>query len=144
MKEPIDLLLAKGKKHLTKAEIEQRREEEVKVPFTDVAPPDFFSDTQKKEFMSIAEKLLAIGIFTELDEDCLTRYILAKNLYLKYTSALTGLLGKRNYSEISKMQTLQDKAFKQCQSCARDLGMTITSRCKLVVPNNDGDEDEEL
>lgn len=144
LREPINLILAKGKKHLTKAEIEQRREEEVKVPFTDVAPPEFFSDTQKREFMEIADKLLAIGIFTELDEDCLTRYILAKNLYLKYTSTLTTLLNKKNYSEIAKMQTLQDKAFKQCQSCARDLGMTITSRCKLVIPSGDGEDDEEL
>lgn len=28
----------------------------------------------------------------------------------------------------------QDRAFKQCRQCAVDLGMTISSRCKLVVP----------
>ena len=30
--------------------------------------------------------------------------------------------------------TLQDKSFKQCRACANDLGLTITSRCKLILP----------
>ena len=143
-KEPINLIIAKGKKHLTKAEIEKRREEEVKVPFTNVQPPEYLSESQKKEFNDYAEKLLAIGIFTELDVDCLTRYVLAKNMYLKYTSLLTGMIKKDNVDELGKVQTLQDKAFKQCQSCARDLGLTITSRCKLVVPQGEDDGDYEL
>ena len=141
-KEPIDLIIAKGKKHLTKAEIDERREQEVSVPFKNVEAPDFFSEAQRKEFDEYAEKLLSIGIFTELDVDCLTRYILAKNLYLKYTSLLTGMINKKNVADIGKVQSLQDKAFKQCQQCARDLGLTISSRCKLVIPQTDSDNDE--
>ena len=143
-REPINLIIAKGKKHLTQGEIRQRREQEIEVPFTDVKPPDYFNESQKREFMDIAEKLLAINIFTELDVDCLSRYILAKGLYLKYTSALTSLIKSRKISDIAKMQALQDKAFKQCQSCARDLGLTITSRCKLSIPQVEDDEDLEL
>ena len=30
----------------------------------------------------------------------------------------------------------QDKAFKQCRAAASDLGLTITSRAKLVVPES--------
>ena len=29
---------------------------------------------------------------------------------------------------------LQEKYFKQARACANDLGLTITSRCRLVVP----------
>ena len=29
---------------------------------------------------------------------------------------------------------LQEKYFNQARSCANDMGMTITSRCKLVLP----------
>ena len=85
-----------------------------------------------------------IGIFTELDEDCLARYILSKNLYLQYTSLLTSLIRKRDTKEMSKIQSLQDRAFRQCSSCARDLGLTISSRCKLTIPNAENEEDFEL
>lgn len=143
-KEPIDLIIAKGKKHLTKSEIEQRRSEEIDVPFKDVEPPDYLSESQKREFNEYAEKLVAIGIFTELDEDCLARYVLSKNLYLRYTSLLSSMMSKKNVAEMGKVQQLQDKAFRQCTTCARDLGLTITSRCKLVIPKVEDDEEFEL
>ena len=142
-REPIDLIIAKGRKHLTKKEIEERRSQEIDVPFKEVSAPEYLSEAQKKEFDAYADKLLKIGIFTELDEDCLARYILSKNLYLQYTSLLTSLIRKRDMSDLAKIQSLQDRAFRQCQTCANSLGLTITSRCKLVVPNND-EEDFEL
>ena len=46
--------------------------------------------------------------------------------------------------DINKMQNMQDKVFKQCQSSARDLGLTISSRCKLIVPKLEEDDDDEL
>lgn len=38
-KQPIAVIQAKGKKHLTKKEIEEREAQEIKVPFTNVKPP---------------------------------------------------------------------------------------------------------
>ena len=35
---------------------------------------------------------------------------------------------------------LQDKFFKQARSAAGDLGLTITSRCRLVLPKNKQEE----
>lgn len=126
-------------------EIERRRAEEIHVPFTDVRPPEYLKGKKaQQEFNDYAEKLLAIGIFTELDVDCLARYILSKALYLEYTSLLTRLIKQGDTERAGKVQTMQDKAFKQCQSCARDLGLTITSRCKLTIPQTDNDEDYEL
>ncbi len=29
---------------------------------------------------------------------------------------------------------IQDRYFKQARACANDMGLTITSRCRLVVP----------
>lgn len=140
--EPIDLIIAKGKKHLTKNEIEERREKELKVPFTDVEAPEYLSAAQKKKFDGIAEKLLSLNIMTELDVDCLARYVLAHDMYLAYTSAVTKLIKANDLVLLKDMQNLQDKAFKQAQSAARDLGLTITSRCKIVIPPPPEDEDE--
>lgn len=153
-KEPIQLIKAKGKKHLTKEEIEKRENEELKVDLVEVKPPPYLTtQTEKKIFIDIASKLLKIGIMTELDEDCLARYIIARKLYIDYTKMLKKYISKINKNDIevdigdiNKIQNMQDKAFKQCQSSARDLGLTISSRCKLIIPQSikEDDEDEDL
>ena len=154
-REPIDLIIAKGKKNLTKAEIEERRAQEIDVPFTDIQPPSFLPKTFHKEFYEISGKLKAIGIMTELDTVSLAQYLIAKQNYMSYTAMLLKII-KRNSSpdkdylneddvvENTKIQALQDRALRQCQTCARDLGLTITSRCRIVVPQPPADEDDEL
>ena len=133
-RQPIELIKAKGKKHLTKAEIKLREKSELKVDLKDVTIPDYLPTKLKKEFESVASKLLKIGIMTELDEDCLARYLLSKQSYLLYTSMLNKAITKNNLNEMEKLTTMQDKAFKQCRACANDLGLTIGARCKLVMP----------
>lgn len=144
-REPIDLIKAKGRKHLTKAEYEERKEQELYVPFKDVKPPEYLQGAKSIEkFNYYADMLLKIGIFTELDVDCLARYIMGEQLYLQYTNLLIRLIKSNNFDELGKIQGLQDRAFRQCQQCARDMGLTISSRAKLVVPQTDEGEDFEL
>ncbi|MGN7308777.1 P27 family phage terminase small subunit, partial [Bacillus subtilis] len=38
----------------------------------------------------------------------------------------------------------QDKFFKQCRQAASDLGLTISSRCKLVVPKKEEKEPSDV
>lgn len=144
-KQPIDLIIAKGKKHLTKQEIKERRDSELKVDFTDVTPPDYLSLDQQKEFIRIANMLLEIGIMSELDEDCLAHYIIANSNYILYTKKIRTLnkkllnakrvdVKRKTESEIDTYLVYQDRALKQCRACANDLGLSISSRCKLVMP----------
>lgn len=135
-KEPIDLLVAKGKKHLTKTEIKERKSTEIIVPFLDVTPPKYLAAKQKEEFNDIAHKLLEIGIMTELDEDSLARYLISKKCYTKITKKLNMAMSskKMDLEMIEKLTSLQDKFFKQCRSSAGDLGLSISSRCKLIMP----------
>lgn len=144
-REPIDLIKAKGKKHLTQAEYEERKEQELEVPFMDIKPPEYLQGQKPIEkFNYYADMLLKLGIFTELDVDCLARYIMGEQLYLQYTNLLIRLIKSNNFDELGKIQGLQDRAFRQCQQCARDLGLTISARCKLVVPQTDEGEDIDL
>lgn len=136
-RQPIELVVAKGKKNLTKAEIEQRRAEEIKVPFTDVQPPSYLNESLREEFMEIAYQLLQLKIMTELDEDTLARYLIAKQQYLQITSQLNKAMAQQDLDSMVKLQNMQDKAFKQCRSGASDLGLTITSRARLVVPQTE-------
>ena len=72
-REPIDLVLAKGKKHLTKAEIKERRNSEIKVPHDKVKPPEYLNKSQKKQFDEISKGLIDLKIMTNLDCDALAR-----------------------------------------------------------------------
>lgn len=144
-REPVDLIKAKGRKHLTKQEYEDRKAAELDVPFMDIKPPEYIKgEKQIAKFNYYADMLKKIGIFTELDVDVLARYIMGEQIYLQYTALLVKYSKVNDLDKLAKIQTLQDRAFRQCQQCARDLGLTITSRCKLVVPQVDDDEDFEL
>lgn len=144
-RQPIDLIIAKGKKHLTKAEIEERRKTEIHTDYINVKPPDYLDEKQKEEFYRIAEILLDIGIITELDEDCLAHYLISNSNYVEYTKTLNKLNAKlKNAKKLEKKKeymsqidlylTYQDRALKQCRACANDLGLSISSRAKLVMP----------
>ena len=133
-RQPIELVEAKGKKHLTKAEKELRRKTELKVDLKDVSIPEYLPKKLKEEFEDIAFKLITIGVMTELDEDCLARYLLSKQSYLQYTNMLAKATRNNKINEMEKLMSMQDKAFKQCRASANDLGLTIASRCKLVMP----------
>lgn len=141
-REPIDLIKAKGKKHLTKSEYEDRKSQELDVPYTNVKAPLYLNAKQKRKFNDFAKKLVELGIMTELDIDCLARYVISHDLYILYTEQITKMLAEGVID--NTMQNLQDKVFRQAQTAARDLGLTITSRCKLVIPTPPDDEDDEL
>lgn len=147
-RQPIDLVVAKGKAHLTKAQIEKRRAEEISIPesMRGIEPPEeLTTKKQQAEFMEIASKLRDIGIWGEIDADCLARYILGKELYAKYTKMLSKLISRGDEEDIaliSRVQIWQDKAFRQCHQCAQALGMTITSRCKIVIPQSQVTDDD--
>lgn len=169
--------LATNKKHFTKAEREQRENEELTVPFTDVEPPDYLTAKQKRDFNEYAEKLVALGIFTELDVDVLAQFCIARELYIGYSKQVKKVLDKANAvhkwsvveelaadtetqedlikllekiirrqrgEDITVLMNLQDKAHKQCLACAKELGLTITSRLKLAMPPPEDDDSDEL
>lgn len=133
-RQPIELLLAKGTKHLTKDEIKQRQETEVK-PITDnIEPPSYLTAKQKREFDKYANQLKKLKIMGETDVDALARYIISLDLYVKLSKQISKASVYTNPDNLDRYLKNQDKMFKQCRASALDLGLTISSRCKLVVP----------
>ena len=59
-RQPTDLVVMNGRKHLTKAEIEARKNAEVTAPCDKVRPPSYLTPEQKKQFRKIAKELLEI------------------------------------------------------------------------------------
>ncbi|UQT53194.2 phage terminase small subunit P27 family [Bacillus velezensis] len=148
-RQPVDLLLVKGKKNLTKQEIEERRAQEVKAPNDKVKAPSYLPKDLKREFKKIADELKNIGIMTNLDVDALARFLFAQKQYLEMTEVLletpiTALVDDDDGNKFevanktySDLLINQDKLFKQCRQASSDLGLTISSRCKLVIPKKD-------
>ena len=141
-KQPIDLLVAKGKSHMGKAEIEDRKARELHVPFTDVHAPEYMSEKQKQEFTRIADMLLALNVFTELDEDCLARYVLEHELYLAQHNEVRKARRSGDSQRLKEAEIMYDKTVRRIRGLASDLGLTPTSRCKLTIPPPPVEDDE--
>ena len=147
-RQPIDLLEAKGKKHLTKKEKEDRKISEV-VPCTDeIIAPAYLTAPEKKQFYLLADQLKKIKIMGETDTEALARYITAQGLYEQAVKDLRKAQKERPkeananiliaWAELlEKLDKRVDRYYKQATSAASKLGLTITDRCRLVVPKSD-------
>ena len=148
-RQPIGLVQANGRKHLTQEEIRQRLATEVQPCTDDIEAPAYLTAAQKKQFNKIAGQLQKIKIMGETDVDALARYITAQSLYEAAVKELRKLAKDRpkdpdaeGYYALLKLwgemtetaDKRQDRYFKQAQTAARDLGLTISSRCRLQVP----------
>lgn len=131
---PIEVVQARGSKHLTKAEILERQAREIK-PITDnIIAPGYLTKKQKNEFYKIADQLEKLKILGETDVDALARYITANDFYINAVKQLRKPDVKNDPDAFEKWSKIQERYFKQCRSSANDLGLSISSRCKLVVP----------
>lgn len=156
-REPINLLEAKGKSHLTKAEIAERRASEPQLCTDGIKAPTYLTATQKKHFTLLASQLETIKIMGETDVDTLARYVVAETNYRAAVKAQRKLdkdepkkddpayLEPADYYRALELwyasqeaaDKRQERYYKQASALARDLGLTISSRCKLVVPKSD-------
>ena len=139
-RQPIELIKAKGNKHLTKKEINDREKSEIKAPCDKITPPSFLSKDQKKKFVLIADQLQEIGIMSNLDCDILSKFVVASDMYEYLTERLFDEETRSDIFELEKVVNLQDKYYKQCLSISKELGLTISSRCKLVMPKKEEKE----
>jgi P27 family predicted phage terminase small subunit len=144
-RQPIELIIANGKKNLSKAEIAERRASEVAPCMDEIVAPEYLTEEQTAHFIKLAEQLKKIKIMGETDCDTLARYVVAESLYEQAVEDLRVAHMQRPQNAdaeelmlwaamIEKMDKRQDRYCKQASTMARDLGLTISSRCKLQVP----------
>lgn len=150
-RQPTKLLIAKGNKHFTKAEIEERLSSEPQPCTDDLTAPSYLTAAERTRFAKIAGQLDKLKVMGETDTETLARYITAQSQYEKVTKELRALLKKSPDSKSDtymaeldawtgaqeRLAKLQDRYFKQAQTAAASLGLTISSRCKLVVPKTE-------
>lgn len=146
-RQPIELVVANGRKHLTKEETEERRQRELKPCTDEITAPSYLTAKQKKDFYKIAGQLEKLKIMGETDCDTLARYITAQGLYEQAVKDLraaqkerpkgdeaTTLAMAKWASMLEQLDKRQERYFNQAQKAAAALGLTISSRCRLVAP----------
>lgn len=133
-RQPLNLILLKGKTHLTKAEIEERREQEIQAPADNVKYPKYLPKELRPEFNRISKALVDIGIFANLDVDALSRFLVAREQYLRATDALRVGDPSDDIIHYERVLRVQDKLFSQVTRASQELGLSINARMKLVVP----------
>lgn len=146
-RQPTDTL----KKHISKAEAAERRAQEFSVPKAEKATPpkwlgcgfpDDVSKALKAEFRKIGKQLIDVGLYTDLDADTLAHYVVARHQWeLAAAQAETFLQAKKGASA-DGWGKVQARYFADARKCAGELGLTLSARCKLVVPEKPAYETE--
>lgn len=165
----VNMSVVGGGKHWTKQEIQDRQNEEVKMPNPKaLTPPQWLSNPAKKLFRKYAKQLLAFpsGIISTLDVGTLARYCDCelsyaeaskhKSVWLEISTrrlealcrldAVAVTKDDRDYVEkaYEEAKTQVDfwagqmvKFEKMARGCATEMGLTVASRCRLVVPKSE-------
>ncbi|MGD6781336.1 phage terminase small subunit P27 family [Sutcliffiella horikoshii] len=151
-KQPLAVIQGKGRSnHITKDEMKKREEQEKALKgFTDnIKIPSYLTKKQKEEFEEIATELIRLNIFSNLDVDALARYIDSRSMYIQLVKEFkkikptektiledgsTKLEANPNYAKLLKAKNI---LYTECRAAASDLGLSITSRLKLVLPKAD-------
>lgn len=134
-RQPTELVAANGRKHLTRAEEDQRRDQEVHAPVPDrVEPPSWLPRKLHDEFRQIGEILRQAGLYAELDRDALGQYFMARERWLRADKLASKAIRDQDEKLARDWTGVQNTYFRQCRQCAEVMGLSISSRCRLVVP----------
>ena len=135
-RQKLAVLEGNGRKHLSKSEKAQRAAQEVELPKPKAMRlPKWLPEEHRKEFRALAKELLDAHMgAAQLDRDTLGRYVVAQAQYAQACKMAGDALAAENAALAETWTKIQDTCFKQARSCANDMGMTITSRCRLVLP----------
>ncbi len=133
---PLAVLEANGKKHLSRAEKADRVAREVAITKPKkISPPRWLPEWLKGDFRKLAKELLEANMGAAgLDRDTIGRYLVAQRQYTAASLRVSDALDAGDVEAVAAWGKEQERCFKQCRSCAVDMGMTITARCRLVMP----------
>ena len=121
--------------HRTDAEIEEKAKREVRAKEP--------KRIQVPEYRQTAKKLVALHIFSDLDYDMLARYFIARAAWQNAQNWANRAIMQGDAKEAGSWTKTANVYFGQCQSCAAALGLSVSARCRLVMPEPPKDEADE-
>ena len=118
-RQPTALVEANGRKHLTQAEADERRDREIYMPPADeVTPPKWLPKRLRPEYCEIGEMLNGAGLYAELDRDVLGQYFLCRERWTKADKKAAAAISKNDEKLAKEWTSIQGAYFKQARQCA--------------------------
>ena len=143
-RQPTDVVEANGKKHLSDREKALREQAEVRPSemIKKLQAPTWLPAQQKKHFASIAQQLIDLmqPNLIRFDAESIGMYCILQAQWLVVTNRLAKEITSANPDAkmLKEWRGQQSSYFSQAHQLAADMGLTITSRCQLVVPKRAG------
>lgn len=144
----INLHLMEGNPNrLTKKEINKRmnHEKRMRAQSDNIAPPDRLNKKQKERFAEIANQLVELEIFDNLNVDALAMYIETYDNYIRVLRSANRMTNQKmdeDFEEYAKRMRVMAQLSDLCRKHANDLGLTISARLKLVIPEKEEEKPE--
>lgn len=143
---PIALHLLEGNKNrMTKEQIEQRLEGEIKPNTDKVKCPYWLDDIAADEWDRIVDELIELGLMTNVDVsalgvycDCYSKYVQATKK-LEETGLTTEFTNKSGATNVvpSPYVNIQNKYGDMLKKYLTEFGLTPSARAKLAIPKKE-------
>ena len=138
---PQNVIEMRDRSHQTKAEKAARRASEPQTErVKQVRAPVWLPEHLRDEFGKLGHELNEVGLLSKLDFDILARYLMSRDAWVAAHLKARDALDMDDAKEAGTWSRVARTYFDQCQQCASSMGLTITSRCRLVVPKPPEDE----
>ena len=145
-KEPIELIKAKEKSHYSKKDLGEREEAEARPsePIKQLRAPDWLPKSLRPQFKKVADQVLDMlpNTVARTDAESIAKWCVTSAQWLEATKYLQDALNEGDVDEAGKWSVIQAKTFNQAERLGKDLGLTISGRCQLIVPKAKTKEDE--
>lgn len=144
------VVIGNGRSHLTNAEKAQRLETDALArsagdgPAGSFHPPSWLPKALRGEFNELRGLLADLGLISKMDRDILGFYLVARSEYASAGKRASDAIAAGDDEGAQSWSAIQDRYFKQARGCANDLGLTVTSRCRLVLPPKQEDAVDEF
>ena len=144
------VVLANGRSHMTKAEIKARQDSEDRArgptegSSKQFQAPKWLPKQLRSEFNALRTQLVERDLIAKIDRDILGFYLVARSEYVSAGELASAAIQAGDVENAKDWSSIQERYFKQAKGCAADLGMTVTSRCRLVLPPKEEPEEDEF
>ncbi len=145
-----EVIIANGRKHLTQAEKEQRMASDAAArkksegESDKFQAPDWLPKELRKEYAWYRKALTERGLIAQIDRDVLGFYLVARTEYTNAGKRASAAIAAGDVDGARDWSSIQERYFKQARACANDMGLTITSRCRLVLPPKEEEQEDEF
>lgn len=138
---PQNVIEMRDRSHQTKAEKAARRASEPQADkVKQVRAPVWLPEHLREDFSKLGHELNEVDLLSKLDFDILARYLMSRDAWIAAHRKARDALDMDDVKEACTWSRVARTYFDQCQQCASSMGLTISSRCRLVVPKPPEDE----